>query len=114
MGPSQGIQKALPAGDASSFGAVSAKSTLYHSGQANGDWCSRFALFADDEWSQYSETEHIHTDHMEIICYEDLPNFVKYVKFYLIDYPWPPGTVPGGVHPAPGLPGHSDGQHHCA
>ncbi len=91
----------IPAGDASAFGAVSAKSILYHSGQGDGSWSSRFVLFADDEWGQSSayasETEHVY--YMERICYEDLPFYAKPEKFYLIEYPWPPGTVVGDVHP---------------
>ena len=91
----------IPAGDASSFGAVSAKSTLYHSGQANGSWCSRFVLFADDEWggssTSASESEHVY--YMERIRYEDLPDYANPEKFYLIEFPWPPGTVVGDVHP---------------
>ncbi|MCD4708471.1 MAG: hypothetical protein K8S62_12135 [Candidatus Sabulitectum sp.] len=89
----------IPAGDASSFGAVSAKSVLYHSGQGNGSWSNRFVLFADDEWSDHSCNEHVHTNDMEEICYEYLPYYVNPEKFYLIEYPWPPGTVPDGVHP---------------
>ncbi|MCK5130616.1 MAG: hypothetical protein KAR40_00510 [Candidatus Sabulitectum sp.] len=91
----------IPAGDASSFGAVSAKSILYHSGQADGSWSNRFVLFADDEWGQSNTSagESAHIFYMEKICYEDLPSHVKPEKFYLIEFPWPPGTVPGGVHP---------------
>ena len=91
----------IPAGDASSFGAVSAKSSLYYSGEGNGNWSNKFVLFADDEWGQStsSATERVHTDDMEEICYDYLPFYVKPDKFYLIEYPWPSGTVPGGVHP---------------
>ncbi len=91
----------IPAGDTSSFGAVSAKSILYHSGQANGSWCSRFVLFADDEWGKgdTSASESLHTFYMEQISYEDLPYYANPEKFYLIEYPWPPGTVVGDVHP---------------
>ncbi len=91
----------IPAGDTSSFGAVSAKSTLYHSGQADGSWCSRFVLFADDEWGKgdTSASESVHTNHMEQICYENLPYYADPEKFYLIEFPWPSGTVVGDVHP---------------
>lgn len=91
----------IPAGDASSFGAVSAKSVLYHSGQGNGSWSSRFVLFADDEWGQSdtsaSESEHVF--YMEKIYFNDLPPYIKPDKFYLVEYPWPPGTTVGDVHP---------------
>lgn len=91
----------IPAGDASSFGAVSAKSVLYHSGQGDGSWSSRFVLFADDEWggSTTSASESDHVFYMEKVCYEDIPYYAKPEKFYLIEYPWPPGTVVGDVHP---------------
>jgi len=91
----------IPAGNSSSFGAISAKSALYHSGQADGAWSSRIVLFADDEWGQkeFSTSERVHTEDMEEICYSYLPYYAKPEKFYLIEYPWPPGTVSGGVHP---------------
>jgi len=91
----------IPAGTASDFGAVSAKSSLYHSSVAEGSWSSRFVLFADDEWggSSSSASESVHTNDMEHICYEQLPDHVKPEKFYLIEFPWPPGTVPGNIHP---------------
>ncbi len=89
----------IPAGNASAFSAVSAKSSLYYSGQANGSWCNKFVLFADDEWGKDSFHESTHTNDMEQICYEDLPGHIKPEKFYLIEYPWPPGTVPEGAHP---------------
>ncbi|MCK5842594.1 MAG: hypothetical protein KAH31_10525, partial [Candidatus Sabulitectum sp.] len=89
----------IPAGDASAFGAVSAKSILYHSGQGEGSWSNRFVLFADDEWSDHSVTESVHTYDMEDLCYESLPYYVKPEKFYLIEFPWPPGTTPDGIHP---------------
>jgi hypothetical protein len=91
----------IPAGSASSLGAVSAKSALYFTGQADGAWSSRFVLFADDEWGQssVSANEGIHTSYMEQICYDVLSDFVKPEKFYLIEYPWPSGTVVGDFHP---------------
>jgi hypothetical protein len=91
----------IPAGNTSGFGAVSAKSILYHSGQGNGSWNNRIVLFADDEWGQRNSSagERVHTDDMEEICYGNLPEYVKPEKFYLIEYPWPAGTVLGGVHP---------------
>lgn len=89
----------IPAGNTASFGAISAKSAIYLSGAAGGSWSSRFVLFADDEWGGYTPTEDEHTDYMEDICYSYLPSYVKPEKFYLIEYPWPPGTTPEGVHP---------------
>ncbi len=89
----------IPAGDVSSFGTVIAKSALYYSAQAQGSWSNRFVLFADDEWGEKTYSENEHTEDMETICYDDLPSHVKPEKFYQIEYPWPPGTVPGGVHP---------------
>jgi hypothetical protein len=91
----------IPAGNASGFAAVNAKSFFYQSGQGDGSWSSRFVLFADDEWggSSTSASESVHTEDMEDICYEQLPGHVKPEKFYLINFPWPPGTTPGGVHP---------------
>ena len=89
----------IPAGNAAAFGAVCAKSAVYASGEAGGSWSSRFVLFADDEWGGYSPIEDEHTDYMEDICYSYLPSHVKTEKYYLIEYPWPAGTTPDGIHP---------------
>ncbi|MCK5785051.1 MAG: hypothetical protein KAH54_00685 [Candidatus Sabulitectum sp.] len=89
----------IPAGDASSLGAVSAKSALFNAGEGSGSWSSRFVLFPDDEWSDWSYSERVHTEDMEEVCYNCLPHHVNPKKFYLIEFPWPTGTVPGGVHP---------------
>ncbi len=89
----------IPAGSPAAFGAVVAKTSMYHSLQAGGSWAGRFVLFADDEWGGYSPGEEEHTEYMEEICYSHLPAHVKPEKFYLIEYPWPQGTTPDGVHP---------------
>ena len=89
----------IPAGNTSAFGAVCAKSSIYQSGQTGGSWSSRFVLFADDEWGGYSPVEDEHTDYMEDICYSYMPSHVKPEKYYLIEYPWPAGTTPDGIHP---------------
>ncbi len=89
----------IPAGNVAEFGAVCAKSSFYHTGEAGGSWSSRIVLFADDEWNYSSQSERMHTLNSEAICYNSLPEHASPEKFYLIEFPWPPGTVPGGVHP---------------
>ena len=90
----------IPAGNAAAFGTVCAKSALYYSGETGGSWSSRAVLFADDEWGKDGAwQEGYHTEHLEEICYGDLPVHATPEKFYLIDFPWPPGTTPQSVHP---------------
>ncbi len=90
----------IPAENSAALGAVLAKTAIYSRGNAGGSWSSRFVLFADDEWGGTGATsEWDHTFNMESICYGYMPPHAKPEKFYLIEYPWPPGTTPGGVHP---------------
>lgn len=90
----------IPAGNSAAFGAVCAKSSIYHSGQAGGSWSNRFLLLADDEWGNHStDQEDVHTESMEYLCYNALFEYVHPEKLYLIDFPWPPGTSSSGVHP---------------
>ncbi len=70
------------------------------SGVAAGSWMNRCVLLADDEWGNgNSARESFHTEDFESLVATTLPRSLRRVKFYLVDYPWPPGTSPDGVHP---------------
>lgn len=70
------------------------------SGSTAGSWMNRCVLLADDEWGNGSSArEYFHTEDFESLVATTLPSSLRRVKFYLVDYPWPPGTSPEGVHP---------------
>lgn len=71
------------------------------SGDADGEWMNRSLLVADDEWGQGgSQNECEHTENCELLAEIDLPRYLSRVKFYMIEYPWPPGSwPPSGPHP---------------
>jgi hypothetical protein len=70
------------------------------SGATAGSWMNRCVLLADDEWGNgNSAREDFHTEDFESLIATTLPRSLRRVKFYLVDYPWPPGTSPDGVHP---------------
>lgn len=70
------------------------------SGEAAGSWMNRCVLLADDEWGNgNSARESFHTEDFESLVATTLPGSLRRVKFYLVDYPWPQGTSPDGVHP---------------
>jgi len=71
----------------------------YHSGSAAGEWCNQVVLIADDEWGNSSLDELMHTETCELLADSLLPRDLDREKFYLIEYPWPPGTTPSGLHP---------------
>ncbi len=90
----------LPVEDASELGACTGKLLGYLDGSAGGGWTNRAMVVADDEWGQggsVNETEH--TLDCETIAEEVLPRSTSRTKFYMIEYPWPPGTTPDGPHP---------------
>ncbi len=71
------------------------------SGEADGEWMNRIVLVADDEWGQGgSQNECEHTENCELLAEHDLPRYLNRTKFYMIEYPWPPGSwPPSGPHP---------------
>ncbi len=71
----------------------------YESEEPSGQWANRILLVADDEWNRDSENETQHTLACETLADTILPKSLERVKFYLIEYPWPPGTSTEGVHP---------------
>jgi hypothetical protein len=77
-----------------------AKMIGYGTGSSAGEWCNQVVLIADDEWGHhFNETMHVKA--CELLADTLLPPDLERRKFYLIEYPWPPGTVPepGSVHP---------------
>ncbi len=66
---------------------------------ASGGWANRIVISADDEWNGSNITEVRATRVCEDLVNQALPPSMEVEKVYLIDYPWPPGTTPGGAHP---------------
>lgn len=66
---------------------------------ADGAWANRVIIAADDEWNGFSISEATHTLAAEIFTNSVIPFSVDVEKVYLVDYPWPQGTSPDGVHP---------------
>lgn len=91
----------IPVDNPSQLGTCTAKLLAYAAGGNSGDWLNRALLAADDEWGQgpaWNETEH--TVCCEHIAEDVLPRCMSREKFYLIEYPWPPGSwTPSGPHP---------------
>jgi hypothetical protein len=71
----------------------------YDSRETPGQWENRIILAADDEWGRSSLNEYYHTEICDILADSILPQSLDRFKFYLIEYPWPPGTTPSSVHP---------------
>ncbi len=75
------------------------KVMYYESQTGAGQWENRIVLTADDEWGRTSLNEYVHTGSCEDLADSILPVSLDRIKFYLIEYPWPPGTTPSGDHP---------------
>jgi hypothetical protein len=75
------------------------KIMVYESREVSGQWENRIVLAADDEWGKSSTTEYYHTGSCELLADSILPASLDRIKFYLIEYTWPPGTSTSGVHP---------------
>lgn len=71
----------------------------YESALTDGSWANRVVVAADDEWNGSIISETVHTLAAETFVNSVIPFSVEVGKVYLIDYPWPPGTSPDGVHP---------------
>lgn len=76
-----------------------AKLMSFDTQSAAGEWSNRVLLTADDEWGNSSANETEHTRACEYLADSLIPESIERVKFYLIDYPWPPETTPSGPHP---------------
>ncbi|MBN2609703.1 MAG: hypothetical protein JXA64_11360 [Candidatus Fermentibacteraceae bacterium] len=75
------------------------KVMAYDRRETPGQWENRIVLAADDEWGRSSVNEYGHTETCDTLADSILPASLDRVKFYLIEYPWPPGTTPTSVHP---------------
>ncbi len=90
----------LPVDSPLKLSAMVEKAAVFLSGTTAGSWMNRCVLLADDEWgNEGSAREGNHTTDSEALEATTLPRDVRRIKFYLVDYPWPPGTSPDGVHP---------------
>lgn len=91
----------IPASSVNELAVALQKSYQMELGAIVGPWQNTVILAADDEWGadpgQYKEDHHTLT--CELIADSVLPQSLSIVKHYLIEYPWPPGTTPGGAHP---------------
>ena len=83
----------------SELAAYLSKLMLYELAEPSGQWTNRILLTADDDWNRFAENEYAHTSACEILADSILPKSLDRVKFYLIEYPWPPGTSTEGLHP---------------
>ncbi|MEN8210024.1 MAG: C25 family cysteine peptidase, partial [Candidatus Fermentibacteria bacterium] len=89
----------IPVDDLSELGTCTAKLLSYDDNRNSGTWMNRALIVADDEWGATSLNETMHTMNSELIAEEVLPRALSREKFYLIEYPWPSGSTPGGPHP---------------
>ena len=90
----------IPVDNLSQLGTCTAKLLSYNDNGNSGTWMNRALIVADDEWSQYSWNETLHTLYSEYITEDVLPRWMSREKFYLIEYPWPPGPwTQEGPHP---------------
>ncbi|MBN2609705.1 MAG: hypothetical protein JXA64_11370, partial [Candidatus Fermentibacteraceae bacterium] len=91
----------IPVDNPSQLGTCTAKLLAYSQEGSSGDWTDRALIVADDEWGQGATwNETLHTVNSELIAEEVLPRWMSREKFYLVEYPWPPGPwTPEGPHP---------------
>ncbi|MCK4807405.1 MAG: hypothetical protein KAT09_07150, partial [Candidatus Aegiribacteria sp.] len=91
----------IPVDNLLQLGTCTAKLLDYDDDRNNGTWMNRALIVAGDEWGQGAAwNEIVHTLYCEHITEEVLPRCMSREKFYLIDYPWPPGPwTPDGPHP---------------
>ena len=90
----------LPVDDVSELGICNAKILEYASGANSGTWTNRILIVADDEWGEDSWNETDHTQNSERLAEQVCPRYLDREKFYMIEYPWPPGQwTPDGPHP---------------
>ncbi len=75
------------------------KVMIYDSHEESGQWENRILLTADDEWGRINTQEFGHTRSCELLADSILPTSLDRIKFYMIEYPWPPGTSSSGIHP---------------
>lgn len=89
----------IPVSTQSELAAYLSKLMLYELEEPSGQWANRILLTADDEWNKEATNEPGHTSACEVLADSILPKSLDRVKFYLIEYPWPPGTTGEGLHP---------------
>ncbi len=89
----------IPVSSEDQLTAYLSKVMAYEIQEGAGEWENRIVLVADDEWGKTSKIEYHHTRSCELLADTILPASLDRIKFYLIDYPWPPGTTPSGDHP---------------
>ena len=88
----------IPAASRGELSLYLSKLERYEARSNPGSWENRLLLVADDEWGN-GFNDYEHTESCELMADTILPTSMERVKFYLIEYPWPPGTTPSGVHP---------------
>jgi hypothetical protein len=90
----------IPVSSQEQLTAYLSKVMTYECRSGSGEWENRIVLVADDEWGKNnSDGEYYHTTSCELLADSILPASLDRIKFYMIEYPWPPGTIPGGDHP---------------
>ena len=88
----------IPVSSQNQLVAYLSKVMTYESQEGGGEWENRIVLVADDEWGKILG-DYDHTSGCELLADSILPASLDRVKFYMIEYPWPPGTTPSGDHP---------------
>ncbi len=89
----------IPADDPAQLAGIISKLAAREESLQPGEWACRDLLIADDEWGQFGANESTHTEQCDIMA-DSMPPRYRREKFYLIEYPWPPGTDPDqGAHP---------------
>lgn len=90
----------ITASSGDELAAYLSKVIAFESREVPGEWENRILLTADDEWGKQNTTgEFYHTGSCELLADTVLPASLERIKFYMIEYPWPPGTSSSGVHP---------------
>ncbi|MEN8208358.1 MAG: C25 family cysteine peptidase [Candidatus Fermentibacteria bacterium] len=89
----------IPVSSEDELTAYLSKVMAYESAAGSGEWENRITLVADDEWGKTNTSEYYHTASCELLADTILPASLDRIKFYMIEYPWPPGTTPEGDHP---------------
>ena len=89
----------IPASNLDELQIAIGKAITLENSSVLGPWANRVLLVADDEWGEYSWEEEESTEICEFLADSIIPTRVNIEKLYEIEYPWPPGTSTGGVHP---------------
>ncbi|OPX29423.1 MAG: hypothetical protein B1H09_06400 [Gemmatimonadaceae bacterium 4484_173] len=90
----------IPASTVDELLIASQKAAAIEDPSVLGPWANTVLLAADDEWGKGAYVkDSYHTVICEYLADSIIPPSANIVKLYEIQYPWPPGSTAGGVHP---------------